>query len=495
MTDSERERRIYLGLWITIAVVLSVPVWLTSIPPLSDLHNHLTRLHIVQHYGDIASYRARYDLNWGPHPNLALDLVGWPLIRVFGLTLTAKIFLTLTILVWHYGCHRLGRAIYGRNTWRALICSFFVYNQQFLLGYVNFAFGIGLFLIVLALWLEHRDQWTAVWLTLCTLLGLATFLAHLSAFASLAVAVAAMTVARFVATKKITRDLVLGVIPLLPGTVIFFYGFLSKTGKGSEIQFGGIGQNLREGLTLLTGYHRLFDYACAAIVVALAAFVLLRRTSLRLHREVLVAGLALGVAYWACPTEVAGGIEVNFRFAIGAFTLVAFALDVSLSAWTRKAVFVAAMALFTLRIGVITSNWLRLDRKLGEQTTAWNSIDKGSRVYNIFFYPKEVPSNSERVEALALLHAICMAAIDREAYLPTLYGFPSQQPIVHHEVPPYTWHRFGIKNSPPIRWDEIFGHYDYVWTCNPIPDQIAPLKERAKLTSEGGGCQLYRLSE
>jgi hypothetical protein len=502
MHESDRVPRAYAAAWLAVAAVLCVPIWLPSVPPLSDFYNHLARLYILAHHDAIPAYRALYAVEWGAMPNLALELVGLPLLRVLDLETTGKVFLTATVLLWHTGCSLLGQAVHGRLPWRALVCSFFIYNQQFLHGYCNFAFGMSLCLVVLAVWLRHRDRIRAWHALVLSVLASLVFLAHLSAFATLGIAVAAVTVldaaARGRATGRwITGRAILGVVPLLPGTVTFFLGFLRKTGGDDPIVFAPLTYNVRDAVTVLVGYSPAVDAASLVVVAiaiaTLAGVALVRRTALRTERSMLAAGLALGVAYWVCPADVASGLEVNVRFALGATTLLVLAIDVAVPPRVRRGVLVAILVLMVARTGVTAAAWVTLDREFRRHLTAFEQIEEGAAVHNIFFYPTSRLFNATRVRGLALIHSLAFAAVYRHANVPTLYALPGQQPLVHR-TPMYRAHRFADGARPEIRWERILGHYEYVWACRAPAALIAPLAAHGRVVAEAGDCTLHALA-
>ena len=484
--------RSFAVMWLCVAAVLSVPIWLPSIPPLSDLYNHLARIYILAHRDDVALYRAYYDADWGAMPNLAVDLIGTPLLAVFDLATVARLFLTLTVLLWHAGCAFLGATLCGHFPRRALVCSFLVYNQQFLHGYVNFSFGMGLALFALALWLRWREQLFSWRLVPLTVLGLAVFLAHLSAFATLAIAVATMTAVRLATRRRITLDMVLAAVPLMPGVIAFFHGFLSRTGEGNPVVYPPILYNLRDSVTVLVGYSEIMDAISLLAVAILVGVAIWLRTGMSVRREVLAAGVALAVAYWVCPSDVASGIEVNVRFALGAVTLLVLAIDISLPARAGNALLAAALALFGARTAVTAAHWIDLDRSFQRHLEAFATIEEGATLHNIYFYPTGRLFNAPRVRGLALIHTPSFAAVTRHALVPTLYGLPGQQPLVHR-IPMYRAHRFHDRQRPEIAWDRIFGHYHYVWTCRAPADLIAPLIERGRLRATVDDCALYQL--
>ena len=154
-----------------------------------------------------------------------------------------------------------------------LVVSFFIYNQQFLLGYCNFAFGMGLFAVTSALWIERREadggRWPMGSIAHVTVLAFATYVAHLSAFMTLLVVIGAMTATRIVQERAVKRGDVLGVVPLVPGVLWFVRGFLGATSGHGATGWAPFAMNARNFTTLLTGYDARVDVLSWVVVAVL----------------------------------------------------------------------------------------------------------------------------------------------------------------------------------------------------------------------------------
>jgi hypothetical protein len=294
-----------------------------------------------------------------------------------------------------------------------------------------------------------------------------------------------------VITTRSRRAAIAGAVPLVPGTSLFFLLFLRHS-PGGGVSFPPISYNVRDSMTLLTGYHQAVDLASMAVVAVLVVIVLLKRTRLSLQRDLFIASLCLGALYWVSPSDVAGGLEVNIRFALGAITLLVLGLDVAVPARVRTAVLATAMALFLARTAITAGYWIALDREFQAHVAAFEHIEEGAAVHTIHFYPAPRLLNARRVYGLALIHTPAFAAVTRKANVPTLYGIRGQQPLAHR-VPLYRAHRFQDGQRPAIPWDLVFATYTHVWTCRAPADVVAPLIERARVVARAGSCALYRL--
>src|SRR5262249_53570918 len=66
----------------SIGLVLLAPLFISTIPPVKDYPNHLARLYVLAEGSEDPELSAIYGPNWAIIPNLAVELIGMPLIRV-----------------------------------------------------------------------------------------------------------------------------------------------------------------------------------------------------------------------------------------------------------------------------------------------------------------------------------------------------------------------------------------------------------------------------
>src|SRR5262249_12998857 len=63
------------ALFMTLAVIASVPILLYPWPPLSDYINHLARMHVIATIGRDPNLALFYEVEWQVIPNLMMDLI------------------------------------------------------------------------------------------------------------------------------------------------------------------------------------------------------------------------------------------------------------------------------------------------------------------------------------------------------------------------------------------------------------------------------------
>ena len=306
-----------------LAVVLAAPIWVVDYPPLVDYPNHLARCYILYHYKDVPSFGEYLDLDTRPVPNLAIDFFLLALQPLFDVRSAGKIFLTITLWLWLAGWHLLGCAIHGKPTWLALGGALAAYHSMFLYGFVNYAFGLGMFLVATAAWLQwcaHRS-WQRF--LIVTLLALACYFSHMSALLFLAGTALAVTLWDMLQQRKNTGMMLVLLTPVL----VPFAFFLRGGSSGGSIVWSSLTNKLVGSLCLFRGYDQNLDAGFIA-VVAIFLFYLFRWPSQRrVCGSVMFAGLGCVFMFLIAPYEIFGGMPADARFLPAAAALVILSLD------------------------------------------------------------------------------------------------------------------------------------------------------------------------
>jgi hypothetical protein len=188
VSDSVRARRTY---WASLAAVIVLHLgvlWMPAYNTLVDYPVHLGRAWVLYSYDRTPFFQSTFARVWNPMPNLAMDLLVPPLLHILPPVIAGKVFLSSIVLLFALGCHLLAVTVHGRPHWTAALAAFAVLNSGFLYGFINSAFSTSLFLVTFAVWLRFHGEWTAKsWLGVAAL-ATATYLAHLSGFVFLSLA-------------------------------------------------------------------------------------------------------------------------------------------------------------------------------------------------------------------------------------------------------------------------------------------------------------------
>jgi hypothetical protein len=145
-------------LFVILALVSSIPIWTHPLPPLSDYVNHLARMHVIAVAGIDPSLSQFYEIEWRILPNLVMDLIVPLAAKFMSIYRAGQAFTVLTFVLIMSGTLALNRALFER--WSVLPLAAFplLYNHVFLVGTMNYLFGIGLALWALAAWVVLRER-------------------------------------------------------------------------------------------------------------------------------------------------------------------------------------------------------------------------------------------------------------------------------------------------------------------------------------------------
>lgn len=189
-------------LWWTIlvgaALILVTPLLVTGLPQLGDYLNHLARMYVITHVGTDPVLARIYKVDWGVVPNLAMDLIVPPLSRVVPLEVAGRLFIALALLLPVAGVVTLHRVAFRARSLWPLSSLLVTYNGLFFWGFLNFVDGMGLALLVVALWLREPTRHGRLHLLAVTALALLLFICHMQALALFGVTIGCVEVMRLV---------------------------------------------------------------------------------------------------------------------------------------------------------------------------------------------------------------------------------------------------------------------------------------------------------
>src|SRR5229473_1384042 len=373
--------RRFVLLFAALFAAAAAPVLICDTLPLFDYPNHLARMHILADLARSPDLQRFYAIVWRPVPDLAMDAITPTLAHVMPLVWAGKAFVLLTLFLLVGGVAALHRTLFG--VWSAWPCLAFLllYSRILLWGFLNYLFGLGLGLCATALWIALRHQSPALRLAVAALAGVA----FVPALLILAVAT--------------------------PGAL------------GGAVRYGHLARKLDLLFSVFDNYSRAFDVASFALF-ALALIFLFGRRWVRLAPAMSVPLALLALVYLAMPSQLAtaSGADHRIPLLLG-LVLVAGSEWTAPHAKARRLLFAAALAMFAARLGVVTAVWHGSDQLYASLLPALDGMPAGSRVAVAF------PPEALNSEAAPLAHFPTLAIIRRDAFVPTLFAFPTQQPV------------------------------------------------------------------
>jgi hypothetical protein len=437
----------FAPLFAALFALATLPVLLCDTLPLFDYPNHLARMHVLAQGSD--GLQRYYLVSWRPLPNLAMDLIVPPLAAVMPLAWAAKSFVLLSLALIAGGAATLQRVLTG--SWSAWSCLAFLllYSRILLWGFLNYLFGIGLGLFAFALWLALARRGAALRLALGALLALILFFAHLLAcglYGALVMGHAlALAWRRRAAPRLALGELAVAGLPFVAPLLVL--ALATPGSAGGAVAYANPVRKLDLLFSVFDNYNRPFDVLSFVLAVLAVGLAFWRRW-VRIEPTMGPPLGVLALVYLAMPSQLATASGADHRI-----PLLLFLVLIAASRWTapgagRQGLFLgAALALFLVRLAVVVLSWQASDRVYAGLLPALDGLPQDGRLAVAY------PPAALNSQPTPLVHFPTLAVVRRDAFVPTLFAFPTQQPVLLQ--PPY---RELAARLPPERlWSAFTG--------------------------------------
>ncbi len=505
-----------LGLLVPVAAVLFAvvltPVLVTRMPPFDDYTNHLARIWVMVTNGSDPLLDRFYGIRWTVVPNLAIDLIAPLLVKATGIYLGGKLFIVLYTLLLLTGPHAIQAALYRRLSLGPLVASLFIYNSINKFGVVNYEFGVGLALWLIAGWIALRRS--AAWLrvSVSIVCVIVLFFCHLMALGLYGLAIGSFELwSWWVEPKAIRARLWDGALLALPFAVAIPLLMLGPRDNAFAIpaEWGGLHARMDGIRYVFQAYYPRLDLIAMVGMAIGLAWALYRRV-LRLHPFVWVF-LAVAIAvYLVMPNRAMGSWGAAVRLPIALLFVVIGALQWNLASARARAAFVlivAALAIF--RTATVEAAFRHYDRIRVELDASLQQVPPGSRILIADEYRNSVEL------LIAIRQLPCLAVIERSSLVSLVYSHPLQQILV--VKPPYRQIAGGYSDQPVpladllhpppasspaeapfyapsgrIYWRDWPHTYDFVYIMD-RSDPASPAPGRLQLLDRGERFELFRV--
>ena len=501
------------ALFVTLAAIASVPILLYPWPPLSDYINHLARMHVIATIGSDPNLALFYEVDWQVIPNLMMDLIVPILQRVMNVYLAGQAYTIMTFVLILSGTLALNRQLYGHWSMLPLIAFPLLYNNVFLVGTMNYIFGIGLALWALVAWAALRERALALRLAVSTLFVLALFFCHLFSVGLYALGLFAYEVQRLALSEPARRwrlstlaEFVATGLPFLPAAALLL---MSPTWSLR----GTIDWEFKGKLDGLVGVIEVYSHFAALFLTAVVAFAAgwgIRHRALHFHPfgwTLLAVG---GIAYWALPRVMFDTYMADQRLPIAvAFMVVACAHLNLRDDFVRRGFATVLVLLLAVRVLEVQSVWADLARQTNAFRESVAHIDRGAKVLVAYADPEA----GEEARDLWLSHAACLAILERSALVTTAFTVVGKQilhvrddyrgrvdtedgtpPTVKQLLKPTeAWD--DDDDAEPGYWSRWGADFDYLYILFTRPDFENPDPVRLAPVYAGDRFMLYRVGE
>ncbi|HEY2526683.1 MAG TPA: hypothetical protein VGJ20_01850 [Xanthobacteraceae bacterium] len=485
----------------------AIPICSYELPPLMDYINHLARMHVIAAIRTDPDLARFYQIEWQILPNLAMDLTVPLLARVMTIYHAGQCFLLATFIAIMSGALALNRALFRRWSIVPLVASPLLYNYVFLTGVLNYLFGVGLALWALAYWIRARERPWPLRFAISTLFVIGLFFSHLAALGVYGIGLLATESLRLWSRRHqpLTRPLINFFATGLPFLVVVPMLITSPTLQLIS-QYWWQPRGKLDGLIYaVEAYSNVVSFSLLAIFVAGGTWLLRRR--LLLVHPLCWALLGIGgLIYLLMPRGMFATYMTDQRLPVAiAFMLVA-CIDVDLrDRFVRRGFIATLIGMLVVRVVEVDVTWARLAEPTYEFRASVSLINKGSKV--LVAYAKS--DGGDDLSELGLVHAACIAMIERSALVTTaftvegkqiLHARPEYQDLVDTQdgTPPTIKQLRAVadihtQSSKDGYWRGWPSRYDYLYVLFTANDTPNPDPDHLTLLARGTQFQLYRI--
>ena len=463
---------------LAAAVLLVLPIWVVTFPPLLDYPNHLARAFVLIHLHDSHfSFSQWYRSDWGFYPYLGMDACLAVLGRIFPIETAGRIFLSLCALLLPASSWFLLRQAHPGEDWSACWSLLIAWNVFFLEGFLNFDISLAIALFAVGFWLRWlakpgSRRWLAALFAFVCL-----YFAHLIGFALAGL----MVTAYALFSRRSLRTLFLSWLMFVPGAAAYLHS--SRVGLGKqEIIYQGWDDKLDALSKIMHGYSPALDMIT---LIALAAFFVLawvRNPAFRWDWPWLGTAAILFAAFWAIPWAYGEGSDLDIRVLPLLFVAILVIARVGpRSRWLAA----IPIILFLARAVSVTQEFRSEQPELAGLARSFDLVPRDAIVFPI------VEGDQDPI-ARPFTHFWAYGVIRRGWFSPYLFDHLGETPMrITYET--YTADGFwDLAYDSPPDWPEVQTDYQYVWAYG-VPRFSASLEGIGVRIYSYGALEVYRL--
>jgi hypothetical protein len=492
-------------LFAAFMLLISIPIWTHPLPPLSDYVNHLARMQVIATIKDNPQLAKYYEIDWQVIPNLIMDFVVPVLARGMNIYVAGQVYIVAMFALIISGILALNRALIGRWTAFPLVAFPLLYNYDFLVGLMNYIFGVGVALWAMAGWVALRERVWPIRFAVSTACVVILFFCHLSALGIYGVGILSFELLRLWQKRAEPwppriADFVASGLPFLAAVPLLYLSpTMDLIGSTYWDQRGKT-----DGLMYI--FSNYSDVAAFALIGVMAASMVwaVRHRVLHFHPLVWALLVVGGAVYLALPRIMFDTYMTDQRVPLGVAYMLFACGDLNLRRrLVRRAFMVVLIVLIAGRVIEIDLNWSQLSDSTTEFKTSVRRIAPGSKVF-VAYADRAL---GEDVRDLGLVHAASIATIDRSALITTEFTVPGKQ--VLHARPEYLDYVDARDGTPPstaqlivaadhpaantpkfwLNWTK----FDYLYVLFTEDEAPNPDPSRLKLIADGDRFQLYKI--
>jgi hypothetical protein len=503
-------------LFVVLAAITSIPIVLYPWPPLADYINHLSRMHIIAAIDSDPDLARFYEINWQIIPNLMMDLVVPVLERFINVYLAGQIFTISSFVLILSGALTLNRRLFGHWSILPLIAFPLLYNNVFLVGTMNYIFGMGLALWALVAWIWLRERNIVLRLAVSAAFVLGLFFCHLFSLGLYGLGLLAFEIHRLMVissqpqwrltdlrqTLPSLADFVATGLPFLPVLPLLM---MSPT-WGLRGSFTWEFPGKLDGLLYVVEVYSHFAGVLLTGIVTFAAGWGMRHRALQFHSFGWVLLILGATIYLVMPRIIFETYMADQRLPISlAFTILACAHLNLRHDYVRRGFATVLVLLLAVRVFEVQTVWSEIGVSTSSFRDSVRLIERGSKVLVAY----ADPDAGDDPKDLGLVHAACIAIIERSALVTTAFTVVGKQILQVREpyrsrvdsedgTPPSVAQLLQVVEQPAEGegnyWAKWTTDYDYVYVLFTDDDYENPDPERLTTIYTGERFALFKIN-
>ena len=440
-----------VAVFLVFLLISIIPLLTHPLPPLEDYANHVSRMYVIADAGRNPYLAKFYEIEWDMIPNLMMDLIVPHIARYVNVYLASQLFTIAIFMLIMSGTFAMNRALFKRWSVLPLIAFPLLYNYVFLIGVMNYFFGIGLALWGLAAWITFRERAWPLRYVVSALFGIALFFCHLFSLGVYGLGLMAFEIWFAIGVERaswpvrILRFVCAGIPFMLLIPILLSSPTWVNAKDWSWESLGKI-----DGLIYaVETYSDIVAFVLTATVVVAGAWAA-RHKMLRVHPFLMVLLIVGGLVYMPMPRVLFGSYLADQRLPIAIMFMVVACFRVELrQEFVRRLFLLGAMGLLGARVAEVDIAWANSSPSTVEMKESFRKIQKGSKIL-VAYTDSNMPNE---VEHLGLVHAATLAILERSALITTAFTVKGKQVMhVRPRIPQAGRHRrWCAANHRPAR--------------------------------------------
>ncbi len=457
------------AIYVAAGIAMLFPALYYTYPLCVDYLNHLSRVFIIYHADD-PFFAKVFKFDLGVIPNIGLDLT---VIALKPLKLDAntalKLFYVLgAVLLWAgiLECHR---AIYGRIKLSILLIVPIIYGFVIKYGFMDFAFGIGVFLFAFS-WFIRKNPNPSLSIPVFNIVSGIIFFCH---FGALLIMVVSLFLYRLGNKEKISRSFMLAVAESAAPVALYMFKVPTDV---SGMDFVNLPQKLYAIVEQFDMGSTPTAFLLALIFFSFIALLYFRqKLTLASKWQPLVIGFVVLGAL--APFRLQISYFVDYRLLWIACVFFVIALDIKLNRfWIEPAILGLVCSLLVINIGELARDTERYNEDIDEFRHAIEVIQPESFVFVSSYEGRGCFDHAEKSEEQRQSE-VTQDDVDKEFYR----YVPALVTLYRQSVQPYI---FTNPGAEAVVYRREFEHYFSAIPTGPIDSLLAAF------AATGGGIPL-----